>query len=222
MRIVFSSDWHGHIPDITSIPEADVLCLTGDQCPNWSRNWRNDVDLQIGWIHAEVNPWLLEVKKKVKHVLCLFGNHDGAGTYYGIQKEIEAEVLHDRSAIIDGVKFWGSSWTLCPPWYRNFDQWCFGRKSEEDLKKVWDLIPDDTQVLLTHSPPYGCQDIDTKSRDKECIGSTSLTERVSQLTKLRYHAYGHCHNPVSQMATNHGVLSINAAGTVIPWDATFH
>ena len=213
MRILFSSDWHGRIPPIADIPKADVFVFSGDMCPNWSRNWRNDVDLQIAWIHDQVNPWLDEIP--IKHKLCLFGNHDGAGTYYGIKKMINATVLHDEGITIDGINFWGSPHTICPSWYRYPDQWCFGCPNEERLKLAWDLIPTNTHVLVTHSPPYGYQDVDLFSRDQEHIGSKSLADKIPSLKDLKIHAFGHCHNITNPLNMGTDLVSVNAAERVI-------
>ena len=57
-------------------------------------------------------------------------------------------------------------------------------------------IPDDTDVLITHSPAYGILDYD----DNINYGSKELLTRLSALN-LRAHLFGHIH-------ANHGNTTI--------------
>ena len=43
------------------------------------------------------------------------------------------------------------------------------------MQKAVSMIPDDTEILLTHSPPYGILD---KTLKGEHVGSKELAERV--------------------------------------------
>tara|TARA_Y100000296_G_C5174834_1_gene259491 strand:- start:2061 stop:2591 length:531 start_codon:yes stop_codon:yes gene_type:complete len=56
--------------------------------------------------------------------------------------------LNDSSITIDGIKFWGSP---IQPW---FHDWAFNRKRGNEIRKHWELIPTNTDVLLTHGPPF--------------------------------------------------------------------
>ncbi|MDE6291973.1 MAG: serine/threonine protein phosphatase, partial [Muribaculaceae bacterium] len=58
-------------------------------------------------------------------------------------------------------------------------------------------IPDDTDVLITHSPAYGILDFD----DNIHYGSEELLEKISTL-KLKAHLFGHIY-------TQHGVSMLN-------------
>lgn len=46
--------------------------------------------------------------------------------------------------MIDGLKIWGS------PIQHEFFNWAFNRKRGKEIKKHWDLIPSDTNILITH------------------------------------------------------------------------
>ena len=50
---------------------------------------------------------------------------------------------------MEGVKVYGSPWQ---PW---FGGWAFNLERGPDIAAKWALIPDDTDVLLTHGPPAG-------------------------------------------------------------------
>jgi hypothetical protein len=36
--------------------------------------------------------------------------------------------------------------------------WPFSLKTSKDLKKKWELIPNDVNVLIKHTHPHGCLD----------------------------------------------------------------
>jgi Icc-related predicted phosphoesterase len=57
-------------------------------------------------------------------------------------------------------------------------------RSKGNASKIWSSIPLDTEILITHIPPYGILD------GKE--GCSSLLERVKEV-KPRFHIFGHIH-----------------------------
>jgi hypothetical protein len=56
--------------------------------------------------------------------------------------------LNDSGVEIDGLKFWGSP---VQPYFHN---WAFNRIGD-DICKHWELIPLDTDILITHGPVKG-------------------------------------------------------------------
>ena len=68
-------------------------------------------------------------------------------------------------------------------------------KSEENFEvklemNFIDYDPDETNILITHTPAYGILDKDIFGNN---IGSRSLLERMNNLPNLRYHIFGHIH-----------------------------
>jgi len=64
----------------------------------------------------------------------------------------EATYLQDSGVKIEGLNFWGSL-------VNSVDEgWVFSRERLVKIRKHWDCIPDDTDVLITHEPPYGTLD----------------------------------------------------------------
>ncbi|MCG2781459.1 MAG: hypothetical protein L6264_10980 [Weeksellaceae bacterium] len=54
---------------------------------------------------------------------------------------------------------------------------------------MWNKIPDDIDILVTHSPPYGILDeVDPGVH----VGCEELLEKVN-LIQPKYHLYGHIH-----------------------------
>jgi Icc-related predicted phosphoesterase len=83
-------------------------------------------------------------------------------------------------------------------------------REEEELAKYYAAIPNDTEVLITHCPPFGI--LDRNEDDGRC-GSTALLERIGQLSKLKRHIFGHMHGSYGIEERNgvtfHNVASLN-------------
>ena len=60
--------------------------------------------------------------------------------------------LEDQSLELDGITFYGS------PWQPIFSDSAFNLERGAALRRVWEKIPDTTDVLITHSPPLGLGD----------------------------------------------------------------
>lgn len=126
--------------------------------------------------------------QKFRHKVFIAGNHDffleRAHTNV-IEQMIPKDViyLNDSGVELDGVKFWGSPIT---PWFNN---WAFNRERGMEIKQYWDLILEDTDVLITHGPPFGILD-ETVYGDR--TGCEELLLRVNQV-KPKYHIFGHIH-----------------------------
>lgn len=94
-------------------------------------------------------------------------------------------LLHEAKEV-QGIKIFGSPWT---PF---FHAWAFNYK-EDKAKELWDQIPDDTQILMTHGPAKGI--LDLTMRSKENVGCPVLLDKITELDKkdLRFHLFGHIH-----------------------------
>ena len=152
MKIVAISDIHGYIPE--SIPECDVLCISGDIVP---LEVQRGIEKSSDWLMNIFYPKLLEMS--CKHVVMTWGNHDFIGHILysdGHSGEEQTEMLFgndskfhiliDESIEIEGVKFYGT------PWIPELSGWAFYNTSE-NLKEIFEKIPEDIDVLLTHCPP---------------------------------------------------------------------
>lgn len=173
MKIVCASDTHGLHREI-DIPHGDILIHAGDLTAYGKENE----------LH-EVNAWLEAMPHK--HKVVIAGNHDFC--FEKMRKVSEgiltaATYLHNSSTIIEGLKFYGSPFQ---PWFYN---WAFNLPRRGDaLKANWELIPDDTDILITHGPPWGI--LDTNYRGDHC-GCELLETRVKQV-KPKLHVFGHIH-----------------------------
>jgi hypothetical protein len=95
------------------------------------------------------------------------------------------------------VKIWGSPWTLKFPGM-NPHCMAFTCDTEEELAEKWAMIPEDTDILITHGPPHGL--LDWNEYGKQC-GSTSLLEYSRKLPNLKLFCFGHIHEAYSTLNT---------------------
>lgn len=115
-------------------------------------------------------------------------------------------LLNDTGMIIKSMddpklnlKIWGSP---VQPW---FHSWAFNRmrtqaevtKKHGWIKPHWDLIPVDTEILLTHGPPMGILDEVTNVmggsyNPKVNVGCEELLKRIKE-TQVKLHLFGHIH-----------------------------
>lgn len=110
--------------------------------------------------------------------------------------------LEDSEFKIDDIKIYGSPWQ---PWFHN---WAFNLpRNGEELENVWANIPEDTDILITHSPPYGIMD-DTPMTGGS-VGCEKLLERLA-IVKPKIHIFGHIHSARSAMVKN-GTVFVNAS-----------
>lgn len=148
------------------------------------------------------NNWIRDLPFKEKIVIA--GNHDWYFEKKGrafIKDTSEFTYLQDESITIDGIKIYGS------PWQPEFYNWAFNLPRGIKLKEKWDMIPDDTDILITHGPPLGHND--WVRRDRSNVGCADLLEAVKRV-KPKYHIFGHIHSGYGQSA-NDDTVFINAS-----------
>jgi Icc-related predicted phosphoesterase len=176
MKICLISDTHGLEEQLT-LPEADVLIHAGDMTSNGKlkqvqdfANWFQKQPHKYKIVIAGNHDWALEAFMKEE---CEFAARDIFGS---------AIYLRDSEVIINGVKFYGS------PWQPTFYNWAFNADRGPDIKKYWDKIPENTDVLITHGPPMGILD----RVWHESVGCADLTSAVMKI-KPKIHVFGHIH-----------------------------
>ena len=176
MKLVCISDTHSLHRRIPDIPDGDVLIHAGD-C------------LGQGTLEnvRDFNDWLGTLPHR--HKIVVAGNHDWAfqeTPELARQALTEAIYLEDSGVEIEGVRFWGSPWT---PVFMN---WAFMLQRGESLYEKWQLIPDNTDVLITHGPPKGIGDEVMLGSNALNVGCEQLLDRIQQLL-LKAHVFGHIH-----------------------------
>jgi Icc-related predicted phosphoesterase len=172
MRIVHISDTHmAH--NFVQVPDGDVLVHTGD-----ALNYGSEHEL------IRFASWMKD--KPHRHKIYVPGNHDRiVEKDVGLAKALldGVTVLIDESIEINGVYIWGSPYTPM------FNNWAFMKHRGEDMAKVWEKIPQDTQILLTHGPPMGVLDV---AFPVDNLGCEELAKRMGGLN-VKLHLFGHIH-----------------------------
>ncbi len=187
LKIVCIGDTHCQL-DKVIIPDGDILVHSGDL------TYRGTIE--------EISKELFELSKhraRFKSIVFVAGNHDwlferNPKMAEQMCKDNGITLLQDSSIIIEGVRFYGS------PYQPEFCNWAFNLPRGKALKNKWDLIPEDTQVLVSHGPPKGILDVVPRPKGFHA-GCDDLYNRVLELKELKAHIFGHLH-------MNHGKIKI--------------
>ena len=122
MRILAMSDMHGQLPVPATLPEHDILILTGDNAPDFLNDRDKGVEKQRDWYSGEFTDWLLEIQRYDNHIVWIGGNHDfGLEGREGeaLARSLPGEYLLDSHVVIGGLKVYGT------PWVPNLPVWAF-------------------------------------------------------------------------------------------------
>jgi Icc-related predicted phosphoesterase len=189
LRLVIISDTHGthSQQDFPALPDGDVLIHAGDWTTNGSKQ--------------QIEDFLIWLKRQPhKHKVFIAGNHDRAFEQSLPFKNMMLtrhcllhgmHYLEDSEVVIEGVKFYGSPWQ--PEFHPEY--WVFNMpRGGEALRRKWQQIPDDTNVLITHSPLKGVLDrcVNQHPVYPQEAGCELLIERVREI-KPALHVCGHIH-----------------------------
>ena len=167
------SDTHGAHRRMGELPEADVLVHSGDFSMTGTETEAIDF----------LN-WFCDLPHKHKIFIC--GNHDEC--LYGANidgLDNNVHYLYNSGIEIEGIKFYGIPLFM--------EDSIFGKQN-----RFYEKIPSNTDVLITHCPPYGILDFD----DDRNWGSEELLTAVTKLSP-QAHLFGHIHK-------NHGITKIGS------------
>jgi Icc-related predicted phosphoesterase len=209
IKLTFISDTHNKHSLITEddLKGGDILIHSGDIS---SMGYEHEIRRFLKWFSG---------LNQFKHKIFIAGNHDWMFERNSLlAKEILKEYpniiyLQDSSVTIDGIKIY------CSPWQPTFYDWAFNLpRNGEKLKWVWDMIPEDTDILVTHGPPYGYGDT-VHNRLNENLGCYLLKQRVEQVKPI-IHCFGHIHTG-TKISKNEHTTFINAAVLDEKYDYVF-
>lgn len=177
LTLVAMADTHNFHSDLI-VPDGDILIHAGDMCRFGSLK-----ELETACQFLRALPHI--------HKIIVAGNHDRA---FEDQPEAARELvrdfiyLQDSGCTIEGIRFYGSPWTPA------YNDWAFNLPRGAALWEKWALIPDDTDVLITHGPPHGIGDNSGIPGREGCSG---LLARV-QIIAPKFHIFGHIHQARGQ------------------------
>jgi hypothetical protein len=93
--------------------------------------------------------------------------------------------LENSSVTIEGYKIWGSP--ISPSFGYG---WAFNKDRGADINEVWNEIPLDTDIVITHTPIYGHND--KTQNNYQNVGCEQLYHRLREV-KPHLHFCGHIH-----------------------------
>jgi Icc-related predicted phosphoesterase len=184
------SDLHGYSHNFTL--QGDILLLCGDITAA-------DRECQ----YEEFEEWLDELEYKC--VLIIGGNHDNKLQEGYEFKSDKVHYLCDSGYTFEGLNFWGTPWTAT---FQRQNRYCkaFSIKDESERLKHFEKIPGNTDVLISHSPPFGKLDFCCNGR-KGCVALEGVVNRV----RPKMHVFGHIHEQGGKIKRDEDILYANCA-----------
>jgi len=216
MKITCISDTHGLHGSMTNyhkLGSGDILIHAGD-FSNIGR--REEIVDFMAWLHRQLkhfnhiifiagnhdrgmDPMFMETKSSVGHIkMYQESDIDNVGVVmekpdwlldaiHHLDKRVH--YLENSGVSIDGINFWGSP--ITPNFFEQY--WAFNRTRGEKIRRYWDMIPQDTNVLITHGPAMGIRDY--IKDQKVNVGCEELEIKVKhELLELKLHVFGHIHD----------------------------
>lgn len=229
MKIVTISDTHTMHKHLTSLaafpnrlPEGDLLIHAGDFT---NVGQKGEVESFIRWITDQASRFTYGA-------VFIAGNHDRSfdpkyfreyedfdlwGDLSHLEKptwlrnilsDLESSssrvtYLENQEVTVNGLKIWGSPIT---PWFYG-EKWAFNKQRGKDIKEVWNRIPKDTDIIVTHGPIIGRLDYVPSS--SEYVGCEELRNIVEEIKPIM-HVCGHIHEGYGESMVN-GTVYVNAS-----------
>lgn len=151
------------------LPPADMLIHTGDVTAYGTEPELYDF---LEWF----------IRQPFKYMVFVGGNHDicldRINPPFVDELPVNVHYLNNQSVSIEGMNIYGSP---VSPFQAGM---AFNKYRGDDINKVWQSIPSNTNILITHTPPLGIMD-----NDKGC---EMLRKRVEQINP-QLHLFGHIH-----------------------------
>ncbi len=185
LKCIAISDSHSH--DLTKVLAgftADILFIAGDW--SYQADWREVEQFKI---------YLNIIRPQFREVVFICGNHElgieaspwigkeialATNTTYLENSEVTIE-MYDRK-----VRIWGSPAT---PY---FGGWAYNYRRGPEIARIWEPIPEDLDILVTHGPINGVNDFLPWSGER--VGCLDLRNKLNELQMPpRVHLSGHLH-----------------------------
>lgn len=183
LKIWHFSDTHT-FEDMLTIPDnIDIVLFSGD-CSNPRNTLDNSFEV------LRFLKWYGQLP--IKYKIFVAGNHDVSIERKLVNQQdfINNDIIHLWNDIvnIENLKIYGS------PYTPSFGiGWAFN-KDRAKIGQIWDTIPEDTDIIVTHGPPKGVLDLYYDRENKlEFFGDLALKKRIRQINP-KLVCFGHIHN----------------------------
>lgn len=192
------SDLHGHFPRPRG---GDILIVGGD-------HGGRDTTAE----NARFCQWLKRCCEDYEHVVYIGGNHDNHlyrryPDGYPLALNLpNCHYLCDSKLIIDDLILYG---TPHVPRFYGMNPLCmaFTCACEDQLERMFSSIPENVDILITHTPPDGI--LDENIRGDNC-GSTALKDRITKI-RPRLLLFGHIHEQGGKETSYRGIRCLNTS-----------
>lgn len=169
------ADLHGHYPVFDS---GELLIIAGDLT---ARDTLQEF--------VKLNQWLAGLPHE--EVIVIAGNHD-----VKIQKGLANIVQNEKVCYLEnsgtefkGMKIWGMPQSL---WFNGVNPSCAAFMCKEShMEKIVNEIPDNVDIIVSHSPPYGI--LDKSVYDGIHCGSETVRMGLDMRLTPRLFVCGHIH-----------------------------
>ena len=184
MHILHLSDTHGHHRALKDLPTADLIVHSGDI--GFAGTDSEFIDF-INWF----------IKLNYQYKILVGGNHDSyieEEDAEQIQKILPKNCYYlcHSGVTIEGLKFWGVPLFV-----------------SENISGVYfdmlEKIPSNTDILVTHQPPYGILD-KAEPYNFECRELLDIVLAI----RPKYHLFGHIHDAYGMEKKEHTTF-VNAS-----------
>lgn len=200
-KIIAISDTHT-LHHKVDLPDGDILIHAGDFT---SFGRRQEVHDFFEWLTNNVHKYTYGIafiagnhdrsfdSQYMRHYEYwdLFKEHEELSKPSWVQqhiKELPSNIhyLENESVNLGGLNIWGSPYS---PWFYG-DTWAFNKHRGKDISKVWKTIPNNTDIIVTHSPVAHI--LDQTFYTEEFVGCADLRTIVKQI-QPKLHVSGHIH-----------------------------
>mmetsp|Transcript_23922 Transcript_23922/g.39909 ORF Transcript_23922/g.39909 Transcript_23922/m.39909 type:complete len:292 (+) Transcript_23922:125-1000(+) len=200
IRIVCLSDTYGKERDIVNVPGGDILVHCGDFSSDGTVDqliaFREFIDKQehvqkfvvSGNKDTTIQTAFFKKQGKILHPdlfadssfdpvtysqQCLSTVSSASSHFYTYLDDKAGKISSD---LANDVRIYGACWQP------------LGIIERGTLEEKWDKIPLRTDILITHSPPYGILD---RAKDGKHCGDRHLLDAVQNRVKPKLHIFGH-------------------------------
>lgn len=187
------SDLHGYVP---ALKGGDVLIIAGDITASddikewteffkWFKNQNYTKKILVAGNHDNfLNNGFPKTQKQADELSEVESFLMEMGEMYNP----DFEYLCDSGTEFEGLNIWGSPWSH---WFHGVHPSCKAFMDKESkLASKFSKIPTNTDILITHSPPYLI--LDDNRYDQPC-GSISLRYEMDTRLFPKLHFFGHIH-----------------------------
>lgn len=175
------------------------MIIAGDISPLNIQGNRKEM---YNWLKNEFMNWISHLN--VETVYLIAGNHDRIFENCPDSLSLELRMLSSNKLIYlcnEEAKYYdsdGKEWRIFgTPYCHQFGNWAFMR-DDETLEELYEEIPRNIDILISHDAPYGCSDICFENvywRGEKHIGCVPLRDIILERSpKIILHGHLHTSN----------------------------